>query len=98
MRKKVKCTNKKKSFELRDLLTGMSVALSFAIVIGNALTFAVLKFNDFAHLEKNVSEIKAYVKEFRDDIGQDVNEIRSDIVGIKEDVAQIKGSIESKRR
>lgn len=90
--------DKQKHFEWRDIIAGMSLALSFAIVVGNGLFFAVIKFNDFAHLEVNVKDIKNDVKEFREDISKDVSEIRTDIVELKEDVAQIKGNIQNKKR
>lgn len=90
--------DKQKHFEWRDIIAGMSLALSFAIVVGNGLFFAVIKFNDMAHLDINVKELKTDIKDFREDIGKDVREIRTDIVELKEDVAKIKGNIQNKKR
>lgn len=88
----------KKVFEFRDLIASMSLALSFAIIVGNAIFFQIIKFNDFAHLEVNVEEVKEDIKEFRQDISADINDIRLDIGGVKEDVALIKGQINNRKR
>ena len=64
--------------------------LTFAVLIFNAVTFSVIKFNDLTHLEKRQNEIKATIKEFNSTLTLKID--KSDLE-LKQDIKELDGKV-----